>query len=66
MLVNVASKDFPNRIFALADMREVSTSPEVRAESPFDAVFAVASFHHLLSASDRRTALREFSSVLTP
>ncbi|MFZ3232968.1 MAG: class I SAM-dependent methyltransferase [Patescibacteria group bacterium] len=66
VLVNVASKDFPNRTFALADMREVTNHPKVRADAPFDAVFAVASFHHLLTVSDRVAALKEFSSVLAP
>lgn len=64
VLANVAAKDHPGRIFAVADMRSVSELPEVRASAPFDAVFAVASFHHLLTASGRRKALNEFASVL--
>lgn len=64
VLINVAAKDFPNRTFAVADMREVASHPKVRSDAPFDAVFAVASFHHLLTASDRAVALREFASVL--
>lgn len=47
-------------------MREVADHPKVRADAPFDAVFAVASFHHLLSVSDRAAALKQFASVLTP
>lgn len=66
VLVNVARNDHPDKAFSVADMREVSKSPEVRAAAPFDAVFAVASFHHLLTVQDRRSALKEFASVLTP
>lgn len=66
ILANVAAKDYPDRIFAVADMRSVSESPEVRASAPFDAVFAVASFHHLLTVPDRKKALKEFASVLAP
>jgi len=65
-LVNVAKTDHPSRTFAVADMREVSKSPEVCAAAPFDAVFAVASFHHLLTFPDRAATLKEFSSVLAP
>ena len=62
--MNVAKTDHPSKTFAVADMREVSKSPETCAEIPFDAVFAVASFHHLLTVSDRAKALQEFASVL--
>lgn len=66
ILVSVAKKDFPNRNFRAGDMRNLRTVPEIREGEKFDAVFAVASFHHLLTEEDRRKALDEFASVLAP
>lgn len=65
VLVSVAKKEYPGRPFAVGDMRDLGSVPELASER-FDAVFAVASFHHLLTESDRRTALDSFASVLVP
>lgn len=66
VLVSVAKKEFPEREFLLADMRDVANVAAIQSSAPFDALFAVASFHHLLTVEDRRKTLDGFARLLSP
>lgn len=47
-------------------MREIANLPEILEKAPYDAIIAVASFHHLLDSSDRVSTLRAFARILSP
>lgn len=53
-LIGIARQQFPNNIFVQADMRRLPF-----ATGQFDAVFAIASLHHLRTVSARRQAVSE-------
>lgn len=66
-LLDIARSEFPDRDFVFGNMANVS---EIFANAPvtppFDAVFAIASFHHLLSRDERARSLRGMAKVLPP
>ncbi len=68
-MLSEARKRHSSLRFERCDMREISDFPPVAetfGQSGPDAVFAIASFHHLLNRSDRSKALAGFRHALTP
>jgi trans-aconitate methyltransferase len=65
-MLREAKKAHSEYRFEKADMRELADNAIVRGKKPFDAVFAIASFHHLLAERDQLEALSGFRNLLVP
>ena len=61
-LLAEAKKKYSNEKFICMDMRDI----EKKLEGKFDAIFSIASFHHLESFKDRVEVLESFRSHLKP
>lgn len=66
ILVECAKKESPQADFLVCDMRSIPGFPAVTERRPFDAIFAIASFHHLAERSDRVSVLRDFARISHP
>lgn len=60
-LISQAKKEFPDYIFEVADMRDLSFEPE-----SFDMIVSIAAFHHLTSVKERKEMLDNMYAWLRP